>query len=126
MTIENHNVSINLVKGLDAIDVHTSWICGQISAAVAGALALMPDDSEIYRGAALADRLGDTPEQRARNKMAHALANVRTILEGVQHHSGDLENLLDCEVEGLREEFGIFTPEKLGRLAAVAKLSTSH
>lgn len=126
MTVENSNVSINVVNGLDAIDIHTEWLCGQISATVAGALALLPDEYEIYRGAALLDRLGDSPDQRGRCKMTHALSHVRTLLEGVRHNIDDLSNLLDCEVESLRDEFAIVTPEKRKRLAAVAKLSTSH
>lgn len=101
---------------LDNLEMARSWGCEQIEAAVAGALSLLPDEEAIYRGPALADRFSrgvsePTPEQTARLQLAHALSNVRKLLEGIEYHNSVLSNEIDCHVEDVREALGCETSE---------------
>lgn len=117
-------VAAVLDGSLDSIDGLAKWSFGQTTASIAGALALLPRDS--YDCLALNDRLGSSKEARARLELAHSLKNVRLLLEGIKHHCDDLENSLDCELERLRDAFGVQTEDQLKTLAGVAKLSTKH
>lgn len=126
MESKSLDLPVSVVHGLEAIDIFADWNCGQISALVAGVLALLPDEKDIFGGPALADRLGNSPAQKARLSLAHSLGNARTLLQGIKSNSDDLHNQIDLATERLRDEFNIMTPEKLETLAAVAGRSTTH
>jgi hypothetical protein len=113
-----------LKAGLDAIDALAEWTFGQTTAAIAGALALLPENS--FQSAALTDMGGDSKEAKARAELARAIVNVRLLLEGVKAQCFDSRNTLDCEIEELRIIFSIQTDEQLQTLVGVAALSTIH
>lgn len=109
-----------VVNNLEDIETLLAWSCNQISAQVAGALALLPDHDQIWRGPALRDRLGDSPDQRARLQLARTIETVRTLLEGIKSHSDGLHNDIDCNLEAMCEQLGVLTRSRAERAGAVA------
>lgn len=109
-----------VVGTLEDIETLLAWSCQQISAQVAGALALLPDRDQIWRGPALSDRIGDSPDQRARMRLARTIETVRTLLDGIKSHSEGLHNDIDCSLETMCEQLGVLTRSRAERARTMA------
>ena len=112
--------TVEVRNNLENIESLLAWSCDQIRAQVAGALALLPDQEQIWRGPALRDRFGDSHDQRARVELAHAIEAVRTLLQGIKGHSDGLHNDIDCCLGRMCDQLGVLTQSRAEHAGAVA------
>lgn len=114
-----------IANSIESIDMFLGFTCPQIESAAVGALALLPDEDGIYRGLALQDRFGPSPEQKARLMLCHSIKHARTILEGIRPNIQGLHNDASCALEQLSDQLGVVMPRQAERMLEVAKLSGS-
>lgn len=97
-----------LAEAINDMSESAEWHLNIMKAMCEGVLALLPDAEgcALYNHPAFEGWREDTPEGNARSKLMHNIQAVRELVSnGLQHHAGELEDIL----QGQAERAGVLT-----------------